>query len=240
MLKSISKKILKSTAVRRVACWLAAQYIRFVWVTGTWTFIGKEHFDALYDHGQPAILAFWHGRLLMAPYSWRKPKPFKMLISGHRDGELIAHTVKHLGISWIKGSSSKGGAAALRGMVKSLRSGEWVGITPDGPRGPRMRVSDGILNLAKISGVPIIPMTSGVVRGKVLQTWDRFLVPSPFSKGYVIWGEPISVPKGADSETLDEIKRTLEDRMIALTHEADRLTTREPVEAASESAGKSA
>ncbi len=238
MLKSLSKKILKSTAVRLTACWIAAQYIRLVWITGTWSYIGKEHFDALYDNKQPAILAFWHGRLLMAPYSWQKPRPFRMLISGHRDGELIANTVKHLGISWVKGSSSKGGAAALREMVKSLRSGEWVGITPDGPRGPRMRVSDGILNLARLSGVPIIPMSSGVVRGKVMQTWDRFLIPTPFTRGFVIWGEPILVPKDADAGKREEIRRSLEDRMIEITREADRMTARQAVEPAPEATGQ--
>lgn len=240
MLKSLSKKILKSEPVRRIACWIAAKYIRLVWLTGSWTYIGKDHFDTLYDNNQPAILAFWHGRLLMAPYSWQKPRPFKMLISGHRDGELIAHTVKHLGISWIKGSSSKGGAAALREMVRVLRAGEWVGITPDGPRGPRMRVSDGILNLARLSGVPIIPMSSGVVRGKVMQTWDRFLIPGPFTKGYVIWGEPLFVPKDVDADSFNEIRRTLEDRLSALSSEADRLTAREPVEPAPETSGHAA
>lgn len=240
MLKSLSKKILKSEPVKRIACWIAARYIRLVWFTGSWTYVGKDHFDTLYDNNQPAILAFWHGRLLMAPYSWQKPRPFKMLISGHRDGELIAHTVKHLGISWIKGSSSKGGAAALREMVRVLRAGEWVGITPDGPRGPRMRVSDGILNLARLSGVPIIPMSSGVVRGKVMQTWDRFLIPGPFTKGYVIWGEPLFVPKDVDADSFNEIRRTLEDRLSALSSEADRLTAREPVEPAPETSGQAA
>ena len=156
MLKSLSKKIVKSTPARRAACWIAALYIRFVRATSRWERIGHEHLDSTFEKG-PAILCFWHGRLLMAPYTWQKPHPFKMLISAHRDGELIANTVAHFDIGWVKGSSSKGGAGALRAMVKALRAGEWVGITPDGPRGPRMRVSDGIVSLAKLTGVPIVP-----------------------------------------------------------------------------------
>ncbi|WNK00007.1 lysophospholipid acyltransferase family protein [Thalassospiraceae bacterium LMO-JJ14] len=240
MLKTLSKKIVKSTPVRMAVCWLTAQYIRIVWMTSRWERIGTEHFDALYDSGQPAILCFWHGRLLMAPYTWRKPHPFKMLISAHRDGELIANTVAHFGIDWVKGSSSKGGAGALRAMVKALRAGEWVGITPDGPRGPRMRVSDGIINLAKLSGVPILPVTYGIKRGINLGSWDRFLAALPFSSGVLIWGEALSVPRDADDAALAGLRRELEQRLNTITEQADRLTHRTPVEPAQATDGLAA
>lgn len=232
MLKSISKQIIKSTPFRIFACWIAAQYIRLVWITGRWRFVGKEHFDALYDSKHPAILAFWHGRLLIAPYSWRKPYPFKMLISGHRDGELIAYAVKHLGIDWIRGSSSKGGAGAFRQMIKALRNNEWVGITPDGPRGPRMRATDGVINMARLSGAPILPLGCGIESGKLLQTWDRFLIPMPFSKGVLIWGEPLRVPKEADETMINDLREILEERISELSREADRMTSRSAVEPA--------
>ena len=234
MLKSISKQIIKSTPFRIFACWIAAQYIRLVWITGRWRFVGKEHFDALYDSKQPAILAFWHGRLLIAPYSWRKPHPFKMLISGHRDGELIAYAVKHLGIDWIRGSSSKGGAGAFRQMIKALRNDEWVGITPDGPRGPRMRATDGVINMARLSGAPILPLGCGIESGKLLPTWDRFLIPMPFSKGVLIWGEPLRVPKEADETMINDFREKLEERISELSREADRMTSRSAVEPAPE------
>ncbi|MEQ8319391.1 MAG: lysophospholipid acyltransferase family protein [Rhodospirillales bacterium] len=240
MLKAVSKKVVKSTPVRRAVCWLGAQYIRLVWATSRWELIGKEHFDALYDNDQPAILSFWHGRLLMAPYTWQKPRPFKMLISGHRDGELIANTVSHLGISCIRGSSSRGGAGAIRALIKTLKAGEWVGITPDGPRGPRMRVSDGVINLAKLSGVPILPVTYGIRRGRVLQTWDRFLAAYPFSSGVLIWGEPLSVPGDADDARLQALGAELENRLTALSREADRMTSRPPVEPAAQAEGEAA
>lgn len=229
MLKSFAKKIVKSTPVRSAVCWIVAQYIRVVWLTCKWQIIGKEHFQVLYDSNQPAILSFWHGRLLMAPFSWQQQRPFKMLISAHRDGELIANTVKHFGISWIKGSSSKGGAAALRALTKTLKNGEWVGITPDGPRGPRMRVSDGILNTAKLSGAPILPFSCGIRRARILNTWDRFLLPLPFSEGVLIWGEPIAVPGDTDRRAMEGIRERLEDRMNRLSYEVDNLTGREPI-----------
>ena len=230
MLKSISKRIIKSTPFRIIACWIAAQYIRLVWHSGRWRFAGKEHFDALYDSDQPAILAFWHGRLLIAPYSWRKPWPVKMLISGHRDGELIAYAVKPLGIDWIRGSSSKGGAGAFRQMIKALKNGEWVGITPDGPRGPRMHATDGVINLARLTGAPVLPLGCGIENGKLLQSWDRFLIPMPFSNGILIWGEPLRVPKDADEKTVNDLRLKLEERINTLSREADRMTSREPVE----------
>lgn len=239
MLKSLSKKIAKSTPVRLFVCWLAALYIRFVWVTSRWKMVGKDHLDDTFTNG-PAILCFWHGRLLMAPYTWQKPHPFRMLISAHRDGELIANTVAHFNIDWVKGSTSKGGAGALRSMVKALRSGEWVGITPDGPRGPRMRVSDGIVSLAKLSGVPILPVTYGIRRGKVLGSWDRFLAAFPFSSGVLIWGEPLNVPRDADEDELAKIREELENRLNAITREADEATARTPVEPAEEIEGVNA
>lgn len=235
-MKTALKKILKSDAVRRSACWLAAQYIRFVWATGRWEIRGDTDVERLYGEGQPFIVSFWHGRLLMMPYGWGRSKAFHMLISAHRDGELIAHTVKHLGIDWIKGSTakgdkSKGGVQALRAMLKTLKGGAYVGMTPDGPRGPRMRASEGIITVARMSGAPIMPLTYGVRRGKVLKTWDRFLVPFPFSAGVLYWGSPLYVGKDDDVENA---RQALEQRLNDMTAEADRLTGREPVTPASD------
>lgn len=233
-LKDIKRGVLKSSAVRLAACWLAAQYIRIVWHTGRWEILGREHIDTLYAADKTCIVAFWHGRLLMLSFGWQRPAPFHMLISGHRDGELIANTVRHLGISWIKGSTAKGGqdkggAQALRAIVKALKNGEYVGVTPDGPRGPRMHASDGIVNMARLADVPIIPLTYGARTGKVLRTWDRFLLPAPFTKAVMMWGQPITVPRNARPEQLADIRRQLETTLNAMTVDVDRLTGRQPV-----------
>ena len=86
--------------------------------------------------GGPGDVIFWHGRLLMMPHVWRAGVPMNMLISQHRDGRLIADTIAHFGLGSVAGSSSKGGAAAVRQIVKAIRAGEYAGVTPDGPRGP--------------------------------------------------------------------------------------------------------
>ena len=131
-------------------------------------------------------------------------------------------------------SSSKGGAGALRAMLKALKAGDCVGITPDGPRGPRMRASDGIVNVARMSGAPILPATFGVSRGRVLGSWDRFLVAWPFGRGVIVWGQPIEVGRDADADALEDARARVEAGLNAVTREADRLSGRPPVEPADE------
>jgi lysophospholipid acyltransferase (LPLAT)-like uncharacterized protein len=155
-----------------------------------------------------------------------------MLISAHRDGQLIAKTVGHFGIHTIEGSTSKGGATALRAMLKNLKNGECIGITPDGPRGPRMRASAGVVNVAKMSGVPVIPCSFGTTSRKHINSWDRFCAAYPFSKGVFVWGEPIEVPKSAKGEELEAYQQKIEDALTHVTNESDRLTGHPNVEAA--------
>lgn len=228
------KKFLARNGVRRILCWLAAQYIRLVHATGRWTVVGGEAPRRLWESGTPFILAFWHGRLLMMPYAWDRTRPIHMLISQHRDGQLIARTVAHFGIQTAAGSSTRGGAGALRVMVRALGDGDCVGITPDGPRGPRMRTSEGAVSVARLAGAPIVPATFAVSRRAVLGTWDRFVVALPFARGAFIWGEPIMVPREADAAAIEAARRQLEDSLNAITAEADRRVGQAPIEPAPE------
>jgi len=226
------KRILQSEAVRFFFCWLASLYIRLVYHTGRWTVIGDETPQRFWDEGKPFILGFWHGRLLMMPYCWDYQRTIFMLISQHRDGQLIARTVGHFGIKTAEGSTTRGGAGALRTMVKALNQGDYAGITPDGPRGPRMRTSEGIVNVARLSGVPVIPAAFGTTWGRNLSTWDRFLVAWPFGRGVIVWGDPVTVDRDANPEAQETARRQIEDGLNAVTREADRLTGRPPVEPA--------
>lgn len=228
------KRVLQSETLRRLFCWLASLYIRLAYNTSRWTVVGGDIPKRFWDEGKPFILGFWHGRLLMMPYCWDHRKTIYMLISEHRDGQLIAHTVGHFGIKWAAGSSSRGGAQALRTMVKALKQGDYIGITPDGPRGPRMRASDGVVSVARLSGVPVIPAAFGTTRGRCLSSWDRFLLAWPFGRGVIVWGDPIYVDRKAGSEDLESARRQVEDGLNAVTAEADRLSDRPPVEPAPE------
>lgn len=226
------KRILANQTVRRFLCWLGSLYIRLVYWTGRWEVLGGDIPTGIWNQGRPFILAFWHGRLMMMPYCWSREKIIHMLISQHRDGQIIARTVSHFGIRTVAGSTTRGGTAALRGMLKSLKKGECVGITPDGPRGPRMRASDGIVNVARLSGVPIVPATYSVNRGRMLSTWDRFLIPRPFSRGVIVWGQPISVHRDTEGEALEAVREKVEAALNAITREADGYCGRAAVEPA--------
>lgn len=221
MLKRPLKRILKSDAVRAAACWLGAQYIRLVWATGRWRIEGGDIPRAHWDAGKPFILAFWHGHLLMMPKCWDLSKPMHMLISQHRDGQLIARVIGHFGLGTAAGSSTRGGSGALRQMLKALKAGEYVGITPDGPRGPRMRATAGIVNVARMAGVPIIPCAYSCAPRKQLNSWDRFQVALPFASGVIAWGQPITVAKDLDDAGLEDARLRVEDAMNTLAHAAE-------------------
>ncbi len=229
-MRRLIKRIGRSEAMRGLLCWLAAQYIRLVRASGPWRVLGREHVEPFLRPKRPFILAFWHGRLLMAPCAWPSDRTIRMLISSHRDGELIARTVAHFGIETVRGSKSKGGSAALRTMMKALEAGEDVGITPDGPRGPRMCAQPGAIALASLSGAPIVPLTYSSTRCRVIDSWDRFLVALPFGRGVLLWGEPLFVPRDADAALRETLRLELERRMNALTAEADRRSGRSPIE----------
>lgn len=165
----------------------------------------------------------------MMPYSWRAGKGMKMLISQHRDGEFIARTIGHFGLGAIRGSSAKpgkqnkGGGGALRAMVKQLAQGRYVGVTPDGPRGPARKVAEGIVSVARLSGAPIIPVSFAATRRIHARSWDRFLIALPFSRGVFVWGNPHFVPRGADAKMLEQSRQALEDDLNRITRMADAL-----------------
>ncbi len=223
------KQLVRSETGSRVICWLIQLYLRFVYATGRWQEVGTEIALSLCARKQPFIAGFWHGRLLMLPFAWQRMAPLHMLISQHADGRLIAGAVRYFGIEWIAGSSNLGGQEALRAMVQCLKSGNCVGITPDGPDGPAMRASPGIVAVAWLAGAPILPVTYATARRRILGSWDRMLLPLPFSRGVFICGELIEVPKKLDKPTLEHWRALVEERLNALTAEADRLMGHEKV-----------
>jgi len=217
------RHLLRNARLRRVACWFIQCYIRFVYLTTRWTIHGAEWPRRLRAEGKPFILAFWHGRLLMIPMAWQRLAPMHMLISAHPDGKIIADAVTYFGVESVAGSTSRGGSAALRTMLKQLKEGNCVGITPDGPRGPAMTASAGIVNLARLARVPILPITYATSRRRVLATWDRFHLPWPFGRGIYVWGEPITFGDELDEAGIENARRLVEDKMVEIVREAERL-----------------
>jgi lysophospholipid acyltransferase (LPLAT)-like uncharacterized protein len=216
------RRFLRSDLLRRIACWITHCYIRLVYWTNRWRVEGDDWPRRLTREGRTFIVAFWHGRLLMMPLAWHRLTSFHMLISAHRDGRIIAGAMTYFGIETIAGSTSRGGSAALRTMLKRLKEGGCVGITPDGPRGPAMTASIGIVNIARLARVPILPLTYATSRRHVLATWDRFHLALPFGRGLYIWGEPIEISGELDEAGLENVRRLVETRMVEMAREADR------------------
>jgi lysophospholipid acyltransferase (LPLAT)-like uncharacterized protein len=216
------RRLLRNARLRRAACWAMHRYIRFVYRTNQWTVEGSEAPRRLVAEGQAFIGAFWHGRMMMIPMAWQRMAPMHMLISAHRDGRIIADAVAHFGIQAIAGSTRRGGSAALRNLLKKLKEGDCVAITPDGPRGPALSVSIGIVNAARLAQVPIVPITYATSRRWIFPSWDRFHVALPFGRGVFLWGKPIEIAAELDEAGLERTRSLIEARMVEMVDEADR------------------
>jgi len=153
-------------------------------------------------HGRDALLArapldarvvhvLWHGQML--PILWAHRQWTGVLISEHRDGEIIAQIVSRFGFYGIRGSTTRGGARALLECVQALKAGADVAITPDGPRGPRHSFAPGALVVAFRAGASIVPIVAHVSRRWTLRSWDAFEIPKPFARVTIVYGEPLRV-----------------------------------------------
>lgn len=226
------KRLLRSAFGRELASWVLAWTIRAIAWTIRWRTVNPEYERSAVSEGGPVIVAFWHNRIMMMPFIRPAGQTCAMLQSRHADGRLIGRTVERLGISGIVGSTGKDGAQGLRQLIKALKDGQHVGITPDGPRGPRMRASPGIVTLARLSGARIYPLSWGVSRRKALNSWDRFVLALPFGRGVFIWGEPLAVPRDADDAELERLRLELEERLNRITAEADHAVGQVPIQPA--------
>lgn len=181
---------------------------------------GIENFQQFHERGRPVVFVLWHGRLLPCTY-FNRHQNLVTLVSQHRDGEYITRIVEGWGYTAVRGSSSRRAAGSLRELVRYVRAGRSLAITPDGPRGPRETMKPGALLAAQLSGAPIIPASGGADRGWWFGGWDRFLVPKPFARVRLAYGEPVWVPRDADEAALEEISREVEARLRELTRLVD-------------------
>ncbi|MGD0026775.1 MAG: lysophospholipid acyltransferase family protein [Xanthobacteraceae bacterium] len=173
--------------------------------------------------GGPFIIALWHGRLSMLHQLRFGNQALVALISGHRDGQLISKCAWYFNIRSVFGSATRGGMVAVRQLIRLAGEGHNLLITPDGPHGPRMQVNKGIIEIARLSRLPILPAAIATSGGKELDTWDRFLVPIPFSRIAIRWGEPLHVMR--DGNATDDAAR-LETALTLLQRAADRAVAR--------------
>lgn len=212
----MAKRLIRHPAVQVMLARLVALYLRFVWATTRWTLVGEEH--ARPFAGGPMILAFWHERLPLAALGWRLlaqrvpqtgGRRAQVLISRHRDGRLIATAVRPFGIDVVHASSSRGGAAGLRGLARILAAGGVAVITPDGPRGPARVAAPGIAQLAALAGVPVLPCAVASSRMRLARSWDRMRFPLPFARGFAVVGAAVPVARDDIAAALPAIAAAL-------------------------------
>ena len=225
-MKKLLRNVLRSSWVQRALGFLAAEYLRLVWLTNRFSFDPPNVYEIV-EPQQPVILAFWHGQHFMTPFIKNKDSyRVKVLISRHRDGQFNAIAAERLGIGTIRGSGDhgsafhrKGGVGAFKEMVRALEEGCNIALTADVPK--RSRVAGlGIIMLARESGRPIMPFAMATSRFVRLNNWDRTTISLPFGRGGMVGIESISVPPDADAETMEKLRVQLEVNLNEATRRA--------------------
>jgi hypothetical protein len=200
------RRLIRHPAAQAALARLLGLYLSAVYRTTRWTLLGEEHLRAALrpeaGRAQAVIAAFWHENLPMMPALWllarrRVPEMAPMhghvLVSRHRDGRFVGAVVRRFRVGLVHASTSRGGAAGLRAMLRLLAAGDVVVITPDGPRGPRRVAAPGVAQLAALSGRPVLPCAARSTRQRVLGSWDRMRLPLPFGRGVLVCGAPVAV-----------------------------------------------
>jgi lysophospholipid acyltransferase (LPLAT)-like uncharacterized protein len=225
-LKKLLRNVLRSSWVQRAVGFLAAEWLRLVWLTNKFGFDPPDIYEIV-EPQLPAIFAFWHGQHFLTPFiKTKESHRAKVLISRHRDGEFNAIAVERLGIGTIRGSGDhggafhrKGGVGAFREMVQALEQGYNVASTADVPK--RARVAGmGIIMLARESGRPIMPFAMATSRFIRLHNWDRTTINLPFGRGALVGIGPIIVPPDADAATMEKLRAALEANLNEATRRA--------------------
>ncbi|MBW2478000.1 MAG: lysophospholipid acyltransferase family protein [Deltaproteobacteria bacterium] len=184
--------------------------------------IGDEKLNQLWANGDHVILSFWHDQLFMMAMGYHGPRA-SVMISASKDGELIARTMQYFNIGSIRGSSTRGGRAAFKTMVKLGKEPIDLVFTPDGPKGPRHHVKDGVVQLARLTGRPVVPMAFACSHGHRFNSWDRFLLPFPWGRGVYSFGDPLYYDK---NQSLESFRARVQAAMDANTLAAQEYINR--------------
>ncbi len=209
---SIRKKLLKHFIVQQLLAFIAFIYIVFVKITSNIKYENIDSPTKYWENKKPFILAFWHGQLMTFSYTWKINKKLNILASSHSDGRFGASIARYFKLNNIP-ISSDGNNLSLRPIFKILNSNNYIAITPDGPRGPKEKVSEGIIKIAKISKVPIIPVGFGSSKNFCLKSWDSFLITLPFSKCRIVWGDSITIPENLEDKEIEIYKKLIEEKI---------------------------
>lgn len=232
--KRLRRALRESRAVRRGGAVIVSGYLRLCRRTTLWRRDGWENAAELVASGRPFVLTVWHGRLAMIPaFRHELSTPVSALISSNHDGDLIAAVLARFGVDAVRGSSynrrrgrPKGGAQALRKIIDALEAGSVAAVTPDGPRGPRMRAESGAARAAITAGVPVLCVGVSTRGGWMINSWDRFLLPRPFTRGAAAFAPVIDPGQDDGRDGVEALRRKIEDALTACQRRADALTGR--------------
>jgi hypothetical protein len=214
--------------MNRAAEWLllnvaptaAHAYIRLLHRTMSIEARGREVLAAARKDPGRYILCFWHSRFVLMPYAYPGGR-IVVLSSDHRDAEALVRVLRKFGIEQARGSTSRRSLTGMRQLLRKVEDGCDVGMTPDGPKGPRRRAQPGVIAVARFTGLPIVPVGFSASPARRLRTWDRTLVPGFFSKGLFLYGEPIVVPRESDEPAQERCRLALEAELNRVTDAAD-------------------
>lgn len=217
-------------------------YMLLVGWTTRWRKVNRAAVEPYWADPQARMVCcIWHGRFVQVHKLWtfgRNAPKGKFLISRSREGGIVAHASRTVGADVIRGSAAKrgqqkGGVEATFEMMRHIEGGGVIGLTPDGPRGPRMRAKMGPVQIAKIAQAPLMPLAWSTKWRIVMGSWDRFILPLPFGRGALVWGDPIPPPApDADNAEMERIRLRLEHELNRITAEADRLAGADVIEPA--------
>jgi lysophospholipid acyltransferase (LPLAT)-like uncharacterized protein len=181
--------------------------------------------DALIAAGKPFVLVFWHGSMLLPWWTLRR-RNAAALVSQSSDGELLARLLLSWGYTVVRGSSSRGSKEAMASMRDLVAAGHALCVTPDGPRGPRLEMKMGAVRVAQTMGVPLIGLAAGYGSWRKLGSWDRFMIPRPFTRAWLLTTPPILIDPTLEGEALEDRRLDIEKQLIALHREATLITQR--------------
>ena len=216
---NIKKKLIKNFVVQNILGFITSIYIYIVSITSTIKYKNNSIPENYWKNNQPFILAFWHNQLMTIGFAWKTQKKINILASGHSDGRFGAIVGKYFNLNNIP-THNKNKKFSLRNIFKLLHQKTYIGITPDGPRGPKEKVSEGIIKIAKASGIPIIPIGFCSSKNFRLKSWDSFLITLPFSKCCFVWGKPIKIPKKISDKKISDFQNLLEKSINECVKEA--------------------
>jgi len=208
----IRKKIIKNFLIQNLLAMIAVLYIFVVKLTSKINIYNEDSPTEYWIKNKPFILAFWHSQLMMISFTWSYKKKLNVLASGHSDGRFGAIVGNFFKLNNIQ-TSKNNKNISLRPVFKLLKSKQYIGITPDGPRGPKEQVSEGIIKIARNTNVPIIPIGFWSSKNLKLKSWDSFLITLPFSKCNFVWGQAIKIPEDLKDEEIIDFQNILKKKI---------------------------